>query len=242
MTFPWAARTAPADELGDPVLLHFAGHEFEPLPSGALHWRAENALLVADLHLEKHSSFARRGSFLPPYDTGLTLRRLEGDLSRTGATEVIALGDSFHRDEGTSTLLDADRRLLLELVGRARWTWISGNHDPAPHAIGGECVEVLERHGLVLAHQPQPGRRGIAGHLHPAAHIAVNGRSVRRPCFVHDGRTMVLPAYGSGAGSINILGPAFAGLFHWPSLEVAMIGRGRVYPVSPRRLVTGYDW
>jgi len=224
------------------VLLRFAGHQFEPLPSGALFWRAENALLVADLHLEKLSSFARRGNLLPPYDTGLTLRRLEADLEATGAAEVIALGDSFHRDEGTSTLLDADRGRLFDLVARARWTWISGNHDPTPHELGGTCVAVLERHGLVLAHQPQPGVASIAGHLHPAAHISVNGRSVRRPCFVHDGRTMVLPAYGSGAGSINILGPAFVGLFNWPSLEVAMIGRGRVYPVSPRRLVSGYDW
>ena len=31
----------------------------------------------------------------------------------------------------------------------------------------------------------------IAGHLHPSAHIAMNGRSVRRPCFVHDNRTFV---------------------------------------------------
>ena len=69
----------------------------------------------------------------------------------------------------------------------------------------------------------------------------MNGRSVRRPCFVHDGRLMVLPAYGSATGSLNILSPAFVGLLHWPTLEVAMIGRGRVYPVSPKRLVPGYD-
>jgi hypothetical protein len=62
---------------------------------------------------------------------------------------------------------------------------------------------------------------------------------VRRPCFVHDGRLLILPAYGAGTGALNILGPAFAGLFDWPALEVTMIGRGRVYPVSPKRLVGG---
>jgi metallophosphoesterase superfamily enzyme len=92
-------------------------------------------------------------------------------------------------------------------------------------------------------HQPRTGvERIVAGHLHPSAHIAINGRSVRRPCFVHDGRTLLLPAYGRSAGTLNILGPAFAGLFHWPALEVAMIGRGRVYPVSTRRLIAGHDW
>ena len=65
----------------------------------------------------------------------------------------------------------------------------------------------------------------------------VEGRSVRRPCFVHDGQVLVLPAYGSSTGSINILGPAFMGLFDHRALEVSMIGRGRVYPVSVRRLV-----
>lgn len=242
MTAQWAARTAPLDEATDQVLLHFAGQSFEPLPSGALYWAAENALLVADLHLEKLSSYAPRGSLLPPYDTGLTLKRLAADLDRTGATEVIALGDSFHRDHGTSTLLEADRHLLLALLGRIRWTWISGNHDPAPHALGGLCTARLERHGLTLTHEPRRGRPGlIAGHLHPAAHIAINGRSARRPCFVHDGSIMVLPAYGSATGSLNILSPAFLGLFDFARLQVAMIGRGRVYPVSPRRLVGGYE-
>ena len=222
------------------MFLRFAGHMFEPLPSGALHWPAQQALLVADLHLEKLSSYARRGSLLPPYDTAMTLKRLADDLERTGAAEVIALGDSFHRDEGASTLLDADRLRLAALMGKARWTWISGNHDPSPHALGGTWVTALERAGLTLAHQPRRGTLGlIAGHLHPAARVAAEGRSVRRPCFVHDGTLMILPAYGSSTGSINILSTPFMGVLDHGSLEVAMIGRGRVYPVSPRRLVGG---
>jgi uncharacterized protein len=240
LTFSTAALSV-EDEA--PVLLTFHGHRFEALPSGALYWRAENALLVADLHLEKLSSFARRGSLLPPYDTGMTLRRLERDLDATEAAEVIALGDSFHRDEGTTTLLPADRLRLATLMGRARWTWISGNHDPAPNSLGGTSAAIVERAGLTLIHEPKRNRPGtIAGHLHPSAHIAMSGRSVRRPCFVHDNRTFVMPAYGASTGTLNILSPAFVGLLHWPDLEVAMIGKGRVYPVSPKRLVTGAEW
>ena len=222
------------------MFLRFADQVFEPLPSGALHWPAQKALLVADLHLEKLSSYAKRGSLLPPYDTGLTLKKLGDDIERTGVTEVIALGDSFHRDEGTSTLLDADRLRLVALMGKAYWTWISGNHDPSPHALGGACVAVLERSGLTLTHHPARGTRGlVAGHLHPSARVAADGRSVRRPCFVHDGRTMILPAYGSSTGTLNILSAPFFGLLDHGALEVTMIGRGRVYPVSPRRLVGG---
>lgn len=224
------------------MLIRFAGETFSPLPSGALWWPAEQALLVADLHLEKLSSFAGRGSLLPPYDTGITLRRLEADIIATGAKEVIALGDSFHRNEGTSTLLAADRLRLASLVGRTRWTWIAGNHDPAPHLIGGDCATRLERRSLTLVHEPSRGTPGlVAGHLHPAAHLAINGRSTRRPCFVHDGAVLVLPAYGSATGSLNILSPPFQSLFDYARLEVAMIGRDRVYPVSRKRLVAGYE-
>jgi len=227
-------------EIPETPILRFAGHTFEPLPSGALFWHAQRTLLVADLHLEKMSSFAPRGQMLPPYDTGMTLRRLEADLRRTGAQRLIALGDSFHRDRGTTTLPSADRARLDDLTSMVEWFWLSGNHDPAPHALGGQCLPQLELAGLTLTHEPRRDAPGlVAGHLHPAAHIHVNGRSTRRPCFVHDNRLLILPAYGASTGSINILSPAFVGLFHWPSLEVTMLGKDRLYPVSPKRLVQG---
>ncbi|MHB1110406.1 MAG: ligase-associated DNA damage response endonuclease PdeM [Devosia sp.] len=240
MSLVAAARAIPVSEETETVFLRFGEQMFEPLSSGGLYWRAEKTLLVADLHLEKFSSYASKGQLLPPYDTGMTLRRLEADIARTGAVEVIALGDSFHRDDGTTTLLDGDRLRLATLMDKARWTWLSGNHDPAPHALGGVCPPLLERGGLTLTHEPRRGVAGlVAGHLHPAARLSVNGGSVRRPCFVHDGRLLILPAYGAGTGSLNILGPAFLGLFDWPALEVTMIGRGRLYPVSTKRLVGG---
>ena len=40
---------------------------------GALWLPEPRLLVVSDLHLEKGSSFARRGMLLPPYDTGATL-------------------------------------------------------------------------------------------------------------------------------------------------------------------------
>lgn len=220
--------------------MFFAGQLFQPLRSGALFWRSERALLVADLHLEKMSSFAKRGSLLPPYDTGMTLKRLEEDLRSTGAGSVIALGDSFHRDEGTTTLSDLDRARLDGLLDRAEWLWLSGNHDPKPHRLGGTCLAEIERQGIILTHQPRRDAAPlIAGHLHPAAHIAVNGSDARRPCFVHDGHVLIMPAYGSATGSINILSAPFHGLLDLGKLDVTMLGRDRLYPVSPKRLIGG---
>lgn len=232
-----AAFPAP---LPDNPVLRFAGHNFEPLPSGALFWHAQSALLVADLHFEKMASFARRGQMLPPYDTSLTLARLEADIRRTGARRLISLGDTFHRADASSLLTNGDRMRLDAIVDSLECIWLSGNHDPAPHAIGGTCLPTLDLAGLKLAHEPRQGEKGlICGHLHPAARIAMTGRSARKPCFVHDNRLLILPAYGASTGALNILSPAFAGLFHWPALEVVMLGRDRTYPVPVKRLVGG---
>ncbi|ODT76027.1 MAG: hypothetical protein ABS76_32345 [Pelagibacterium sp. SCN 64-44] len=232
-----AAFAAP---ITDNPVLRFAGHNFEPLASGALYWRARETLLVADLHFEKMASFARRGQMLPPYDTGMTLTRLEADLRRTGARTLLSLGDTFHRADASSLLTNADRMRLDGIVDAVQCIWLAGNHDPLAHAIGGTCLPELELGGLTFVHEPRKGQKGlVSGHLHPAARIAINGRSVRKPCFVHDNRLMILPAYGASTGAINILGPAFLGLFNWPSLEVTMIGRDRLYPVPVKRLVGG---
>lgn len=230
-----------AQQAADEVpMIRFRGELFEPLKSGALFWRQENTLLVADLHLEKMSSFAKRGQLLPPYDTGMTLSRLEADLTTTGATKLIALGDSFHRDEGTSTLQPHDRARLKRMMAQAEWFWLSGNHDPSPHELGGTCEESLLHRNITLSHEPTKGLIGqIAGHLHPAARVHLNGRSVRRPCFVADERLMIMPAYGSSTGNLNVLSPAFHGLLQLSQLQVVMLGRDRTYPVSPKRLVGG---
>ena len=46
----------------------FGGQIFEIVGEAALYWRAQEALLVSDLHLEKASAFAIYGQMLPPYD------------------------------------------------------------------------------------------------------------------------------------------------------------------------------
>lgn len=224
----------------DFMQIRFAGEIFEPILSGALFWPGENTLLVADLHFEKLASFASKGQLLPPYDTRLTLASLKRDIADTGATRVICLGDSFHRDEGVHSLPEDDLAQLKSMVEETEWIWLAGNHDPSPHALGGTCSQSLSIGAVTLAHEPQRGTDGlIAGHLHPAARVMMGGRSVRRPCFAHDGKLLILPAYGAATGSLNIMSQPFHGLWDWEQLQVTMMGRDRVYPVSPKRLVGG---
>src|SRR3546814_1054698 len=86
------------------VRFSFAGHDLVALREGALFWPARGALLVADLHLEKASWFARGGQMLPPYDSIATLADLTALVERIAPAEIWCLGDSFRSEEPTSEL------------------------------------------------------------------------------------------------------------------------------------------
>ncbi len=69
--------------------ISLGGLDFMPDLSGALYVPDFEALLVADLHLEKASNLARRGVHLPPYDTRASLMQLEAVIAQitAGATD-----------------------------------------------------------------------------------------------------------------------------------------------------------
>jgi DNA ligase-associated metallophosphoesterase len=215
------------------------GVVLEAFAEGALWWADEGLLVVADLHLEKGSSFARRGQFLPPYDTGETLARLGRLVARLQPKLVVALGDSFHDDEGAARLSARDRAALAALQAGRDWVWVAGNHDPAlPASLRGTHVEMLAVGRLTFRHEPRPGpaEGEVAGHLHPAARVVGRSKSVRRRCFVGDGYRLVLPAFGAYAGGLDVLDDAFGGLFADASFRAFVLGEDRVYPVGRRAL------
>jgi len=225
-------------QASSPTLIGIMGVMLEALPEGALWWADEKLLIVADLHFEKGSAFARRGQLLPPYDTAETLARLSDLVERFDPATVIALGDSFHDEDGAGRMAPSDQTTLARLQHRRTWIWIAGNHDPAaPAGLSGDCLESIAIGRLILRHEPSgsPADGEIAGHLHPAARIAGRGRTVRRRCFVGDGRRLVIPAFGAYAGGLNILDRAFSGLFTEP-LKAFVLGKERVYCVIPAGL------
>jgi DNA ligase-associated metallophosphoesterase len=192
------------------VPLSFAGETFVPSAAGTLFWQARQALLVADLHLEKASWFARLGQLLPPYDSHATLTALSAEVERTGATRLYCLGDSFHDRFGCDRLPAQSRELLLDLTSRLDWTWIVGNHDPgfADHC-GGTVVEEVEIGAILLRHEARPDevRAEISGHFHPKLRLSRNGRRISRRCFVASDRKLILPAFGSLTGGLDVRHP-----------------------------------
>jgi uncharacterized protein len=206
--------------------------------AGALYWPEEQLLVVADLHLEKGSSFARRGVLLPPYDTASTLERLAGALSRYAVRTVVALGDSFHDQDGPARLTAADRAKLKELARGRDWVWIAGNHDPDPaHHLGGVFATSLSLWPLSFRHEPTPQASPgeIAGHLHPVARVIGRSRALTRRCFVSDGARLVMPAFGAYAGGLNIRHPAFIEVFGAPAFTAHLLGQRRLFAFAATR-------
>lgn len=204
--------------------------------AGALFWQEERLLIVSDLHLEKGSSFARRGVLLPPFDTAATLAQLAAVIAQHDPRTVIALGDSFHDRDAHERLSTDDREALSALQARRDWIWISGNHDPAlPRDLGGVVADEVAIGPIVFRHEPTGAVGEIAGHLHPKARVSTRGRSVERRCFASDGERAVMPAFGAYTGGLSIRDVAFAAIFQTLAFTAHVLGDRKVHTIAASR-------
>lgn len=220
-------------------VLNLNGEQFVPDISGALYWPARQVLIASDLHLEKGSAFAARGTLLPPYDSIATLNRLEDAIARLKPDHVILAGDTFHDGKALSRMSrEAAERLQALIASGPRFSFIAGNHDPeAMLAPEGGVMDVWRDGGIIIRHEPHfmAALGEIAGHLHPVASIDVRGRRLRRRCFVCDGARLLLPAFGAYAGGLDVFDEGFAGIFP-DGFEAILIGGSQLYRFSSRQL------
>jgi DNA ligase-associated metallophosphoesterase len=206
--------------------------------TGALWWPARATLVVADLHLEKGSSFAARGTLLPPYDTAATLERLADAVARLKPARVIALGDSFHDGDAPARVAPDAAARLTALVGATEWIWVAGNHDPSPAGPWGGAVRDGFTDGALGFRHAADGAEApgeVSGHYHPKATVQLRGRRLSARCFVTDGRRLVLPAFGAFAGGLDVFAPPLKALFR-RGFEALLLGPSRVIAVSHTRL------
>ena len=232
------SSTRPAG-LSRSQLIPLGGMDFIPDLSGALYAPEFRALLVADLHLEKGTSLARRGVHLPPYDTRQSLAALAAVLKDTRPERLIFLGDSFHDGKARERIDAEDLARLRAITSSVDTVWITGNHDPAPPAdIGGRIASEMALGPVMLRHQAralEDGEAEISGHLHPAAAVHARGQRIRCRCFIADARRLIMPAFGSYTGALSVRSDAFDGLFG--EFHVWMIGGKAIhrFPASKVR-------
>ncbi len=189
-----------------------AGERLQLLAERAAYWPSGRVLFIADFHLGKAASFRRAGIPLPAGTTAENVERLDRAVERTGAAQVLFLGDFLHSAEGRAARTLERFRQWRESRPQVELTIVRGNHDrkagDPPAQWGVRCVEAGERLGpFVLNHEPGAARGGyaLAGHIHPAVRLSGRGESVRLPCFWFGSRYGVLPAFGAFTGSAEVL-------------------------------------
>ena len=220
--------------------LHIAHTRLLLDPLGGLYWPERQLLAVADLHLEKGSAAAVRGQLVPPWDTRTTLERLGLLLRRYRPRTLVALGDSFHDSGAAGRMLARDAERLALLTAELRMIWVLGNHDPAPSGLTGEATAAYEdgpfvfRHVARAAPQIADGWAEVCGHHHPKASIPARAAQVTRPCFVCDGRRVMLPALGAYTGGLDVRDHAIGQLFPRGG-RVFLLGRERLFSFALER-------
>lgn len=212
--------------------IRFGGQDMVLHHWGGLYWPSQNLLVVSDLHLEKGSHFARRGFFLPPYDSEETLVKLHALCNRYAPKRILLLGDSFHDANGYRRMNDKAKALFDDLR-RYDPIWIRGNHDAdfAPEGFEIRDDFILDAVRFVHEAAQDDGMPEISGHFHPKMDVHYKGSRISRRCFVEDGKRMIMPAMGAYAGGLSVTSAPIAALFK-EAFTTHLLGENRVFSLG----------
>lgn len=213
----------------------FGGHVLQLLAERCAFWTGRRTLLLADLHLGKSATFRAAGVPVPEGATAEDLGRLRTVALRTGAAEIIVVGDLFHAAAGLSAeVLRILREWRHDLTIPLRL--LPGNHDRKVIPPADCGLELLPSRwaadGLEFVHNPaeaSPNRSTICGHLHPVVTLPGHtGGRHRPPCFWRTGNVFVLPSFSLFTGGAAIAPQADDAVF--------AIAEQRIFPVPARLL------
>jgi hypothetical protein len=222
--------------LSPELRIDFAGHSFVLNTAAALYWPAQRILTVSDLHLEKSTFLAQNGSLIAPYDSQDTLDRLDALIRHYCPRELLLLGDSFH-DRGAWQRLNTQLRERISTLDHCveHLRWIEGNHDITlnDHALSSfeashRIENILFQHDYEAGDLPQ-----IIGHYHPKASVSVGRRAVRGKCFLVAGQVLIMPAFGSYTGGLDIRHEAFCTLAQGNPLQPYLLQPNSVVKLPP---------
>jgi len=185
------------------VLITHLGHKIELLGEHAVLLPDHSALVLADVHLGKATTFQAHGLPVPEGDDMADLARIRQLVEKTKARQLIIAGDLLHSPGGVSpTLISQLEHWMKECP--AKITLVLGNHDQrALHAHHLESVPTLALDGIHIIHDPADatGVFSICGHLHPVIRVKDTPRGhLRTPCFWLTESTLVLPSFGTFTG------------------------------------------
>ncbi len=209
----------------------FAGHTLVLDAELALYWPAQGMLVVSDLHLEKSTFLAQFGAAVAPYDTVDTLERLARLVVRYRPATLLLLGDTFHDRHAWNRLEDAARAQLLAICASVdHCCFVEGNHDLGVMLDPSLCfADDYVREGVLFSHETAPSALPqVIGHFHPKLRTSLRGHRLGGKCFAMNRSLLIMPAFGSFTGGLDITHEAFARLAGDDPLRPYLVHDGRM--------------
>ena len=160
--------------------INFNNHKFQISKEGILFWFDKQIAIIADLHLEKGSSFGPSGQFLPPYDSEETLKKILNTIKDHNIKKIILLGDTFHDKNAFNRMSKKVNILFRALIKKYEVIFILGNHE-SKFEIG--QINFLNEYvidDIHFIHEAlQTSVFQISGHFHPVATVKSNIKKIK---------------------------------------------------------------
>jgi DNA ligase-associated metallophosphoesterase len=191
--------------------INFGTEQVELLAERAIHWPAQQTLLLADVHLGKDASFRAAGMPVPAGNSSKDLLRIEKLLRETAAQRLVILGDLVHNRASHQAELSAAFGLWRAKHAELDVLLIRGNHDrragrvPADWNVREEA-EPFDAGPFIFSHEPRSADKPVlCGHVHPSVAVRdFDGSYANLCCFVVDEQQIILPAFGSFTGGFKM--------------------------------------
>ena len=220
--------------------IEFYNHKLQINKEGILFWLEKEIAIVSDLHLEKGSSFASTGQFIPPYDSEETLKKLLNVIDNYKVKKVILLGDTFHDKDAFHRMSSKVRFLFEELIKNYEVIFILGNHENKMKIDSINFYQEYIVDNVRFIHEAvQENINQISGHYHPVASIKVSSKKITTKCLIHTNIHIILPSFGAFTGGLNIHDPVLKQFISQDS-NIYFLTKKSIYKFSNKEIESQY--
>lgn len=170
-----------------------------------VYWKAQEALILSDIHIGKTAHFRQNGIAIPDAVLFKDLERLKTLLEHFNPKQLIVVGDLFHADYNQNFEIFINWMQNFKEIDKLL---IRGNHDRFKTSfyenLGFKTSIQYECNALELVHdsiKPKENKFYISGHTHPGVKIRMKGRQyIKLPCFQVTKQQLILPAFSLFTG------------------------------------------
>lgn len=157
------------------------------------------------------------------------VKRLASLLRQRRPAKLVWLGDALPNLLAAGTLAKREADEIARQCQALQWHWVA---ESLPAGLPGFALAELAAGGLTFRHI---GKAGAANEVSCAPWPLATFEGGTWPCFVIDGKRLVIPPFGPRPEGMDVLSPHFQALFRRP-FNVLMLAGGRIVTRHRSRL------